>query len=154
MFRGVQIALATAGVCFAITATTGFASIGSHSMSAAGSRSALERRVAALERKTRIQGQFNVLTIERLTSLESKKLQVSDGVGGSTAINPGQWGYVSAGTCVGLDSVPVAFSVATDYPIMPGSIAHSAAGWRLAAFVPFGYHSAFVSAHPVCVRWG
>jgi hypothetical protein len=155
MFRVVTGALATAAVCFAITATTGFASGGSRPDSAAAPAvSSLERRVAALERKMRLQAEINALTITRLTSLESRRLEISDGAGGSTIISPGQWGYVNTGTCIGLDTVPVALSYDTDYPIWPGSVSHSFTGWRLAAYVPFEGHSAFVRAHPVCLRWG
>jgi hypothetical protein len=114
----------------------------------------LERRVAQLERKMRLQAQFNVLTIARLGRLESRKLVVSGGVGSSTNISSGSWGTITTSGCIGPNDVPVGLSYTTDYPIMPGTISRSFSTWRMAAYVQAGWHAAFVRAEPVCVTWG
>jgi len=149
----VLVAVTTAGLCFAIAAATGFAGMRGAQSTQGAATTSLARRVAVLERQERLQNAFNALTITRLTNLENKRLQISDGVGGVATISPGQWGYISTGTCLGLDEVPVALSYQTDYPIWPGSVSHSITGWRLAAVVPFRGHAALVSAHPICVQW-
>jgi len=139
-------------ICLGVLAQAPFGSAGPDASSAHSAN--LEKRVALLERKLRIQAQFNILTITRLDRLESRKLQVSGGVGGSTTIAPGSWGSISASSCLGLNAVPVGLSYQTDYPIWPGSVSRSLSSWRLAAYVPSNGHTASVRAEPVCVTWG
>jgi hypothetical protein len=146
--KSILAAAATAAVCFSITATTGFASRQSPTVDPYKS---LARRVTRLETAGRIQVRFNALTLTRLADLENRRLTISDGVGGSTVIAPGTWGYINGSTCPGLNSVAVAYSFQTDYPIWVGSVQHSFSGWRLAAFVNGLGHSAVVSAHPICL---
>jgi hypothetical protein len=108
----------------------------------------LERRVAELERKSRLQITWNLLTTQRIDFAANRELSVSSAIGTSQFVGPREWGYVSASCITG---TLVAGGMVAEWPMEVGQSELSGTTWRVSAFNPYTNDRAFLRGRGVCL---
>lgn len=144
-------AVLTAG----ILAQPAAAPISPTSPSAIDRLSRLERRVATLERLSRLQSRWNAVTSERqdiassrITDALNRELSTSSAIGTSVSVAPRTWGYVSASCITG---TLVAGGLLAEWPMEIGGSELVGTTWRVAAYNPYFNESAFLRGRGVCL---